>query len=148
MNEKIAALLSSIVARQEVDILEVSCFRSGKRSIARVIVDKKGGITVNECGRIAKELSVLSLVEADLPDNLLIEVSSPGIDRPLKSEADFIRKEGRHIRLLYLIEGAEKELEGIINSVNSGQLVLLGKNGEKTEIPLTAIIKAKQIIKF
>jgi ribosome maturation factor RimP len=121
--------------------------KRGKTTVIEIIADKPGGgITIGECALINK--SVVRGIEEKqwFGGDFVIEVSSPGLDRALKTRNDFHRAIGREIRV-HLLEPVEGKVEykGKISEVNEGQ-VLINYNGQIITIPLKHISKAVQII--
>lgn len=143
----IESILQSILAGRNIELVEFQYNTGGKRSQVRVFLDKPGGITISECSQVARELSVRFQVEETLPSDIQIEVSSPGIDRPLKTVRDFERNLGRELNVRY--QGPDRELEttGKLVAAGPDAITLLGKNGE-TVIPQPVIRLAKQHIHF
>ena len=125
-----------------VELLELKYIRAGRRQIVRVIVDKAGGVTIDECADVSRRLSA----DLDMTDVLngryTLEVSSPGVDRPLKTEADFRRKVGRNVAVRITDGGnSESALEGVIGKVTGDQVMI----GERP-VPLNRIIEGRLIV--
>ena len=101
----------------------VACERSGKSGLLRIFVDKPGGIGVDDCARISRHLSQVLAVEGVNFDRL--EVSSPGLDRVLRKEQDFVRFAGEkaRVRLRVALDG-QRNFTGILRAVNDGKLEL------------------------
>lgn len=107
----------------------------------RVFIDKPGGITVEDCVQVSNHLTRLFMVEN--VDYERLEVSSPGLDRPLKKEADFVRFAGQlaKVRTRLPIEG-QKKFNGRLAGVE-GDKVLIDVEGRRMEIPFANIDKAR-----
>ncbi len=107
----------------------------------RVFMDKPGGVTVEDCAEVSNHLTRLFLVEE--VDYSRLEVSSPGLDRPLKKETDFERFIGSlvKIKVRLPIEG-QKKFRGRIESFHGGVLTL-GVEGKTVEITFSNIDKAR-----
>lgn len=148
MKEKLTQILTEMLTGREVELVEVIYVTGGRRPLARIFVDKQnGGITVNECGKVARELAVLTHVDETIPDDLIIEVSSPGIDRPLKTIADFKRNKGKLIRITAKIGDKERDVEGVVSIVEDDKIVLSSQSGE-VSFSINEIMRAKQVLKF
>ena len=108
----------------------------------RVFIDKIGGITVEDCVSTSNHLTRLFMVENIDYDRL--EVSSPGLDRPLKKEADFVRFQGSlaKVRTRLAVE-QQKRFMGRIAGMQDGVLQLQLEDGRVVAIPLTSIDKAR-----
>ena len=97
--------------------------RSGKSALLRIFVDKPGGISIDECAQISQHLSRVLAVEGVNYDRL--EVSSPGLDRVLRKEQDFVRFIGEkaRVKLRVALDG-QRNFIGILRAVNDGKLEL------------------------
>ena len=116
--------------------------RSG-RGLLRVLIDKPEGISVDDCQAVSHQLTRLFLVENVDYDRL--EVSSPGLDRPLKKEADFVRFAGQKAQLkLRMPLAGRKNFAGIIGGVNDG-ILQLDVDGSQVAIELSNVDKARLV---
>ena len=116
--------------------------RSG-RGLLRVFIDKPEGISVEDCQTVSNQLSRLFLVENVDYDRL--EVSSPGLDRPLKKEADFVRFAGHTAQLkLRMPLAGRKNFTGVIGAVSKG-ILQLDVEGSPVEIELSNLDKARLV---
>jgi ribosome maturation factor RimP len=119
--------------------------RSG-RGLLRIFLDKPQGICVEDCQLVSNQLTRLFTVENVDYDRL--EVSSPGLDRPLKTEADFIRFAGEKAQLkLRMPIATRKNFIGILGAVNEGVLQL-DVDGVPVEIELANVDKARLVPTF
>jgi len=119
--------------------------RSG-RGMLRVFIDKPEGISVEDCQIVSNQLTRLFLVENVDYDRL--EISSPGLDRPLKKEADFIRFAGEKAQLkLRMPLAGRKNFVGVIGAVNEGVLQL-DVEGNVVAIELSNLDKARLVPTF
>ncbi len=110
----------------------------------RVFIDKEGGITIEDCATVSNHLSRVFTVENIDYKNL--EISSPGLDRPLKKPADFVRFSGSLVKLkTRLSADGQKNFIGRIQSFDEAAqiLVLAEENGKTISIPLGDIDKAR-----
>jgi len=101
----------------------VDCERSGRGRMLRVFIDKPGGIGVDDCAAVSHHLTRLLAVEN--VDYGRMEVSSPGLDRPLKKERDFVRYSGHkaHIKVRIPIDG-QRNFVGVLREVRDGAVQL------------------------
>jgi ribosome maturation factor RimP len=111
------------------------------RGMMRLFLDKPGGITLDDCERASNQLTRLFMVEGVAYERL--EVSSPGLDRPLKKEADFVRFRGEkaNLKLRIPLEG-RKNFIGILGEVKDGVLQL-DMEGKQVAIMLSNVDKAR-----
>jgi ribosome maturation factor RimP len=147
MRQLIEQIVNNVLSNKGVELVDIDLLPSGKHPVVRIYLDKPGGITVGECAVINRELSVHFLVEASIPDNMVIEVSSPGLDRPLKTQRDFERNMGRDLEVFYRSGERQLDKTGKLTAVASGAITLLTIQGELA-LNLSDIVKAKQHINF
>ena len=116
------------------------------RGLMRVFMDKAGGIALDDCERVSNQLTRLFAVEG--VDYERLEVSSPGLDRPLKKEADFARFRGEKVNLkLRMPLDGRKNFVGILGEVQDGVLQL-DREGKLVAIQLSNVDKARLVPTF
>lgn len=121
------------------------------RQVLEVLADRsQGGITLDECARLSRELSGLIEAADIFESRFILDVSSPGLDRPLSTPGDFSRAKGRTVRV-HLNVPVEGKLEhvGVIEEVTEQEVVVgvkTKKENKKIRIYLDQINKAKQVI--
>ncbi|MDD2427029.1 MAG: ribosome maturation factor RimP [Eubacteriales bacterium] len=145
--DRIMEKISPVAESLGLELIDVETERAGDRSILRLIADRRGGITLDEL----TELSELAdpIIEFDLKIDQYdsFEVSSPGLDRPLKSMADFIRYEGEVVIVkLYAAIDGEKEFVGPL--VFTEDEVGIEQDGKKIMFPLAKVAHIKREVVF
>lgn len=139
--ERLTAVAENVVEYYGVELVEISHF-PGKFQTVRLLIDKKGGVTLDECAAVSRRLSADLDIDDVVPGRYTLEVSSPGLDRPLKTQADFRRKIGESVTLKFRDdEGKRKSAKGIIAKVTD-QAVTIGTTGYEWD----RVIEAKVII--
>jgi ribosome maturation factor RimP len=131
------------------ELFDMRFFHAGPRSILRITIDSPEGVTIGDCEKASNELSILLDVENFSPDRPYnLEISSPGIDRPLKTERDYRRIIGRSV-ILHLSEAVEdkKTLQGEVVKCEDNKLTLKIENKEVL-IDLPNIYSGKEQIRF
>lgn len=117
--------------------------RSGKGSMLRVFVDKPGGVEIDDCALVSQHLSRVFEVEGVAYDRL--EVSSPGLDRVLRKDADYVRFAGEKARLkLRLALNGQRNFIGTLRAVSDGKLEL-EVDGKLLALELSNIEKARLV---
>ena len=147
--EEIEPLIAKKCSDFGYELFEVRFFRAGPRSILRVFIDKPGGVTIGDCEQISTTLSVVLDVENFLNGRTYtLEVSSPGIDRPLKTERDFQRIYGKEV-VVYLSEpyNGKKQYKGVVDRCETGRLHLLC-NDAAVDVALEHVLSGKEEIRF
>lgn len=125
---------------------ELVDFERSGRGLLRVFIDKPEGISVDDCQTVSNQLTRLFMVENVDYDRL--EVSSPGLDRPLKKEADFVRFAGAKVQLkLRMPLAGRKNFVGVIGAVSDGT-VELDVDGSPVIIELSNLDKARLVPTF
>ena len=102
LEERVKDVVSPLAKALHIDLLEISCRGRGAGAVVRVTIDKPGGVSINDCERLHHSLSRALDVVDPIPYAYRLEVSSPGLDRPLKLEEDFQRSIGKFVRITLL----------------------------------------------
>jgi ribosome maturation factor RimP len=143
--------IKPLVEEEGLELVDLEFFEGGPQSVLRIYVDRAGGVTVDQCANLSRKIGDLLDIEDLITHRYLLEVSSPGLDRPLTSYADFKRKIGKKVKI-FLKEKVDgkTELEGKIKNLEGENLFLLiepakaGSSEEKEEIiPLNKVTWAK-----
>lgn len=135
-DEQLRELVEETADLHGLDLVEFQHGAHGGRQRLRVFVDRRGGVTVNECARLSRELSRALEAEGLVAGSYVLEVSSPGVHRPLRTEKDFARVEGRKIRLR-TDEG--EVMVGVAASVREGRLSLVLLDGTVRAVELSRL---------
>ncbi len=145
--EKILECLMGLLAERELQLVDLIIKRQGKITTITVLTDKPaGGITIDECIAINRKLVAIIDEQQMIFGDYTIEVSSPGLDRPLKTKEDFRRVIGRLVRF-YLRELVENKFEhvGVVKEVMDNT-VMVETKVRSLALPLDKINKAVQEI--
>ncbi len=141
---RLSPLLAEYLSSLGFELVDIIYRYEANGFVLRVLADKpQGGINMDECAMLNRELGNLLDAQDIIQGKYLLEVSSPGLDRPLKGINDFRRSVGRDVRLFLndKVEG-RLELEGLIKDVTQ-DCVILGINGELVTVPFLKINKSK-----
>ncbi|HKY61433.1 MAG TPA: ribosome maturation factor RimP [Gemmatimonadota bacterium] len=108
--DRLSALIEPLLAREGVELVDVEVAGSRRRPIVRVYVDRPGGVGVDDCARISRLLEAGLETAAAVPETYVLEVSSPGLDRPLRERRHFERFVGRdvEVRLFAPLQGRRR----------------------------------------
>jgi len=149
LKEKMQDLIESILEGFDTELVELNLQKHQKTLSLEIVAEKKKGqITIEDCALINKE--VIRILEMDPegvdPNNISITVSSPGLDRPLETEKDFMRVRGKEIQL-FLKQPFEnkREFKGVVLNAHDDCVSIQAKT-QKISIPLEQIVRANQII--
>lgn len=145
---QIQSITKELVEAEGLELVHVEYNSKGAAPLLRVYIDKTGGVTLGDCQRISKHLGVLLDVEDFIPQRYVLEVSSPGIERPLFNPSDYERFSGKEVRVA-LSEKIDnrKNFTGQIRGVAEGYVVLECQ-GETYRIPLDKIKRANLTYSF
>ena len=141
-------LAKPIIDRNNFELVEVEYKKEGSDWYLRVYLDKEGGITIDDCQSVSEELSDL-LDEADpIEQSYIFEVSSPGIDRPIKTDRDYEKNNGKLIEIkLFSPVSGKKAFEGILKG-HTADKVEIEADGKAMQIEKSSIAVIRPIIKF
>ncbi|MBI4435892.1 MAG: proline--tRNA ligase [Candidatus Omnitrophica bacterium] len=141
--------ISGILEEKQAELIEMTYRREGPQHVLRLLVDTPGGITLNECALLNQEIGQLLDERNLIEESYLLEVCSPGLDRPLVSERDFRRVIGQSVRLVLKKPFLGKtDFEGVLEEVVDGKIILRIAPQRKIELPLEALSRGKRIIEF
>ena len=118
-------LITPILDRRNFELVDVEYVKEGGTMYLRAYIDKPGGITVNDCEAVSRAFSDKLDEDDFIEDSYIMEISSPGLDRPLKKEKDFVRSMGKlvEIRTYRPIE-KQKEFCGILNAYDDNSVTI------------------------
>ncbi|GEN86466.1 ribosome maturation factor RimP [Oceanobacillus sp. FSL W8-0428] len=145
-------LVNPILEEKNLELVDMEYVKEGKNWFLRVYIDKEGGIDIVECGEVSEQLSE-KLDEADpIKEAYFLEVSSPGVEKPLKTLEDFKKNIGNNVfvKLYEKIDG-EKTYEGILQNVENGTVSIEYKIKTRkkiVEIPYEKVAKARLAVMF
>jgi ribosome maturation factor RimP len=139
-------ILEGYLGAKGMVLVDIICRYEGSSLIISILADKAcGGITLGECTALNREIMGIIDQENIVQDNYILEVSSPGLDRPLKVKNDFLRCLKKKARFFFNQEiGGKFELEGVIDSLN-GDSLFIQVGADIVEVPLSKINRAKQV---
>ena len=143
--EKIRAVAGPVAAAEGLELVEVELGGAGGRTTLRLFIDKAGGVSLEDCSNISKSVSAALDVEDPLAGAYDLEVSSPGLDRPLRTPEHFQKYAGQKVRLKTYGPIAEcenrKTFVGTLKGFESGK-VAVDVDGKLFQVPHQQISKA------
>jgi ribosome maturation factor RimP len=152
ISETVRQLAESVLQDMEVEVLEVKYAKQGKNWVLKVTIDSPEGVDLDLCTRVSERLSD-ALDEADpIKDPYLLEVTSPGAERPLNGPNDYRRAVGKNVRVTtYEAIGGTNVFEGLLRAVADEFMTVEVKQKNKVEevnIPFRLIASARLAIIF
>lgn len=144
LEDKLRALAEPLLTDLGFELVDVVFATEYGRKVLRFFIDKPGGVTLDDCTQASRELSTLLDVEDPIPQRYTLEVSSPGLDRPLVKEKDFIRYAGKKVRIKTKepIEG-RRNFKATIDSVGDKSISVTDFDGRRFVIELARIDRAR-----
>lgn len=147
IREELKFIIGDYLKNQGFDLIDLLYRYEGNALILRILADRpEGGITIDECARINTAIGSILDEKDILKERYILEVSSPGLDRPLSTKDDFLRCIGKKVKF-FLGEPVDNkiELEGLVNKADD-ESVYIDFEGRILNISLSKITKAKQVI--
>ncbi len=142
--ERIRELLEPIANERKFYIVDITYRREGGKLALRILADKEGGITMDDCTGLSNELSELLDRKNIIEEQYVLEVSSPGLDRKLNKDEDFAWAVGRRIKVTtYAPLDGKNVFVGVLAGLRDGTIVVSEKEGISTEIPRDKIASAR-----
>ncbi|MFJ3905933.1 ribosome maturation factor RimP [Streptomyces sp. NPDC090025] len=153
-SERLRGLLEPLVAAKDLDLEEIEVSRAGRRGLLRVVVDSDEGVELDLCAELSREISEkLDETDAMGDGEYVLEVSSPGADRPLTEHRHYVRAEGRLVKLQLTPEAGGGELVTRILAVDEAGLDtevpgVKGRKATARRVEFAEIAKARVEIEF
>lgn len=146
MEDSIRALADPLIESEGMELIHVECVKMKSRWIIRLYLDKESGITIDDCAEISNQLGDILDVHDVPPGPYTLEVSSPGPERPLSRDEDYIRFKGQrvHLRLSEKINGS-KNFDGILEDYireAEEKIIIMDVGGKVLQIPKSIVLKA------
>ncbi len=145
---QLTVLVAPVVHALDLDLWGIEMIPQGQSRIVRIYIDSEKGVGLEDCEAVSRQLSALFDVEEPISGNYTLEVSSPGLDRPLYSEAQFKSYIGSEVKVKLRVrfEG-RRNFRGIMTAVADGEIGIQVDDHEYT-LPLESIEKAKVVPRF
>ncbi len=142
--ERIRELLEPIANERKFYIVDITYRREGGKLALRILADKEGGITMDDCTGLSNELSELLDRKNIIEEQYVLEVSSPGLDRKLNKDEDFAWAVGKRIKVTtYAPLDGKNVFVGVLAGLRDGTIVVSEKEGISAEIPRDKIASAR-----
>ena len=144
IKNRISALAESISGGYGVNVVDIELAGSARRTIVRVFIDKEGGVTLEDCATFSRALSASLDVEDFIKSAYVLEVSSPGLDRPLRTIRDFDMNIGKLARVITREKITDQNFfSGRIAGVDDSNIRLILDHSREVIIPFDQISKAR-----
>jgi len=148
LERQLTEMLEAPVAASGYELVGLEFIRAGEHSTLRIFIDHENGINVDDCAEVSRQVSAVMDVEDPISVAYNLEVSSPGLERPLFKAEHYQQFIGHEVNLvLKMAMGNRRKWKGVIDAVE-GETVTLTVDGEKEEFALSNVSKANLIPKF
>jgi ribosome maturation factor RimP len=145
LKTEIGKLIGPILSEEAFDLVEIKLSRYKKKYRLQVFIDSDHGVGIDDCARFSGLIGTALDVSNLISDSYILEVSSPGLERPLRSEADFRRRIGRNMQVDMVEEGYQRSIRGVLSKVRGERLYLTGDEGN-FEVALTDVVQGRELI--
>ena len=154
--EHVRSLAARVAGSLGLDIFDVQFRREAGGMVLRVQVDRPGpsssaeeSVSIDDCARVSRDLSAMLDVDDIVPNAYTLEVSSPGLDRPLRHAEDYRRFAGRRAKLVMRqpIDG-QTFFKGTIGGLDGEDVLIDSENGRRHRVPLAVITRARLEVEF
>jgi ribosome maturation factor RimP len=141
-------LFEPVITGMGYELIEIEYQPHPKHGVLRLYIDKESGIQLEDCSAVSQQISALIDVEDPITGRFNLEVSSPGLDRPLRRVEDFQRYSGEIVKVktAMAFEG-QRNFKGCLQGIEDDRVVIECENKE-VRLPITAIVKARLVPDF
>jgi ribosome maturation factor RimP len=146
--DKIKDSLAPSLKETGLTIYDITFLREGSKKVLRVLLDKEGGVNMDECTIVNKAIGLMLEESDSVDDTYTVEVNSPGIDRPLREKAHYEKVLGKEIEVkLFSAINKKKTFVGYLKGLTDKYIVIEDDKGLSEKIDLEKISKAKVYFK-
>lgn len=146
---EIEQLVLPITDANNLELVDVEYVKEGGEFFLRIYIDKEDGVSLNECELVTRELNPILDEKDPIKDNYYLEVSSPGLDRPLKKDKDFVRYQGRDVEIkLYKPMNGSKIHEGELVGLTEDKNIKVIIDNKEVEFDKKDVALIRLAIKF
>ena len=140
---RVTELMEPLVQYDQMELVCVEYVRGPRGPVLRLVIDRAGGVTLDDCTRISRVASDVLDVHDPVPGSYNLEVSSPGINRPLVRQKDYEKFAGQKVlvRTVSAIEG-RKKFRGVLKGIKD-EKVIVETSAEEVALPLDSVAKAR-----
>jgi len=144
LRDRIKIIIEPVINAEGIELYDIEFNRMRGKGLLRVFIEKEGGVTIYDCERISREIEAALDVEDPIPFSYVLEVSSPGLDRPLRKLEDFNKYSGNTVRVVTL-EAIDDQtfFIGTIEKVENDEISLRLPKDRHVIIPFKNISKAR-----
>jgi ribosome maturation factor RimP len=144
---RVLELAEQVAAGHDIEVLEAQLHRRGRSPVLSVVLDADAPVEADVVERVSKELSDVLDAEDPVPGSYVLEVTTPGLDRPLHSARDYRRQLGHEVRVTRTGagEGEAASVQGVVVAVDD-DAVTLSAAGSQLRVPLSDVVRGKVVL--
>ena len=144
VKDKVKEIIEPVINALDIELDDIELSRMKGKVLLRVFIDKEDGVTIADCEHVSREVEAVLDVEDPIPSSYVLEVSSPGLDRPLKEPKDFKRFTGENVRVVTQEPiGNQSFFIGKISETRDDEIVLVLPKNKEITIPYKNISRAR-----
>lgn len=156
VEERVHGIAARVASSYGLEIFDVQYRREGGGMVLRILIDRPGpaasaeeSVSVEDCAHVSRDLSAIFDVEDVVPSSYTLEVSSPGLDRPLRRADDYTRFAGRRAKLVMRqpVDG-QSYFKGQLGGVDGDAVLIDAEDGRRHRVPLAIITRAHLEVEF
>ena len=148
IEQKLHDLVAPVLVRNGFELVDVE-YRPGRNAVLRVFIDHEKGINLNDCSAASRSIADVLDTEDIIPTSYRLEVSSPGVERPLRRQEDFARFRGKDAKVVVNepVQG-KASFAGEIVDARDGKLMLRLPQGQEVQLDISGIRKANLMFRW
>ncbi len=148
LKAKVREITAPVLSDMGFELDDMELKKMGSKFLLRIFIDKEGGVTIDDCAKASREIEAQLDVQDPMPAAYMLEVSSPGLDRPLRKPGDFKRFSGKTVRIVTLTAIEDQTFFiGEISAAGDTGVELLLPKGRVVNIPYEDISRARLEVK-
>jgi ribosome maturation factor RimP len=144
MEEKIRALLEPVVEAADAFLVALEVHTDRGQKVIQAFVDTDAGITIEQCAHISRVFSRELMLANLIPGDYRLEISSPGLERPLRLLRQYHKNIGRRFRVKFMREGEQAMIVGALEKIEGNLLTFVEASGKIFAVPFESIIESKE----
>jgi len=148
MEQQIGTMVEPLIREKGLELVNIEYIKEGAHWYLRLYIDKDGGVDMDDCSAVSHAVSEMLDEKNPIPQTYMLEVSSPGLERPLKKEEDFVRFQGSLVMVhtTSQFQGYKKFSGNLVGLINDE--IVLEYNNERVAIPRTLVKKTHLALDF
>lgn len=142
IGSKVRNIAEKAAAELGLEFVHLELAGTKRNQVLRVFIDKPGGVTVEDCSNVSREIEAVMDADDFMPGPYVLEVSSPGLDRELYSLSDFVKFVGNKAKAKVNVDGKAKSYNGRIVAVDGDEITFEDRSEGEVKFPYSAVSKA------